>query len=44
MKERSNAIKNLKQVVTLNATWSLIPRNNATFVIFAVMAHILIFH
>jgi hypothetical protein len=36
-----NAIKSLKQMVTLNVIWSLILKRNATFVIFVVMAHIL---
>jgi hypothetical protein len=44
MKEHSvvsNAIKSLKQTANFNNTWSAILRRNATFVIFAVMAHIL---
>jgi hypothetical protein len=35
-----SAIKNLKQIANLNSMWSAIPRNNDTFVNFAVMAHI----
>jgi hypothetical protein len=35
-----NAIENVKQIVTLKATWSAILRKNDTFVNFAVMDHI----
>jgi hypothetical protein len=35
-----NAIKSVKQRANLKVIWSAIPRKNATFVIFAIMARI----